>query len=289
MQSNESYVLFTDSASDLPVRMLDELNVKSVPLNVFMKDNPAHPCALRGAAFYQALRGGKVACTSAANLSVFREMFEDVLEQGKDILYLSFSSALSCMYQSGRIAAGELAAEYPGRRIIVIDTLSACLGEGLLVYQAAKRKADGLSLDELAAYVMENRLKTLHWFTVDDLMFLRRGGRLGAVSAVAGSLLGIKPVLNVSNEGKLVPVSKVRGRRKSILALAERYQEECSDKHAAVFIAHADAAEDAALLKQTLLKEYGAKDVFIGEIGPVIGAHAGPGTVALFYLGQSRV
>lgn len=287
MKPNESYVLITDSAADLSQHMLDAMGVRSIPLNMFMKDNPAQPCELRGAAFFDALRNGQVACTSAANLARFRETFSEVLESGKDILYLAFSSVLSCMYATACIAAEELQEEYPDRRIIVIDTRCACLGQGLLVHHCAEQRERGMSLDELAEYVKDTRLKIMHWFTVDDLLFLKRGGRVGAVSAYAGALLGIKPVLHVSDEGKLVPVQKVRGRKNSVLELGKRYQAECTDKSATVFIAHGDAMDAAEMLK-CALQEYGAKHIVIGEIGPVIGAHAGPGTIALFYFGTSR-
>jgi DegV family protein with EDD domain len=288
MKPNESCVLVTDSGADLSEHMLESMGVRSIPLNVFMKDNPAMPCELRGAEFYDALRGGQVACTSAANLARFRETFGEILESGRDILYLSFSSPLSCMCATARIAAEELREEYPDRRIIVIDSLCASLGQGLLVYHCAEQRERGMSLDELAAYAEATRLKIMHWFTVDDLLFLKRGGRVGAVSAYAGALLGIKPVLHVSDEGKLVPVQKVRGRKNAIAELGKRYSAECTDKDSTVFIAHADAIEAAESLKDALLHQHGAKHVVVGEIGPVIGAHAGPGTVALFYLGTSR-
>ena len=288
MNPNESYVLITDSAADLPEQMLNGMGVLSIPLNVFMKDHPAQACTLRGAEFYGALKNGQVACTSAANLSVFRETFGKVLAEGKDILYLAFSSPLSCMCATARIAADELHEEYPERRIIVIDTLCASLGEGLLVYLCAEQKARGMSLDGLAAYAEETRLKIMHWFTVDDLLFLKRGGRVGAVSAYAGALLGIKPVLHVSDEGRLIPKQKLRGRKNAVLELGRHYDAECTDKESTVFIAHADAADFAELLKEELTRQFGAKTVHIGEIGPVIGAHAGPGTIALFYLGKSR-
>ena len=288
MNPNESYVLITDSAADLSGQMLHGMGVLSIPLNVFMKEHPAQPCTLRGADFYDALKGGQVACTSAANLSVFRETFGEVLKEGKDILYLAFSSPLSCMCATARIAADELHEEYPGRRIIIVDTLCASLGQGLLVYNCAEQKARGMSLDELAAYAEETRLKIMHWFTVDDLLFLKRGGRVGAVSAYAGALLGIKPVLHVSDEGKLIPKQKIRGRKNAVLELGKHFDAECTDKESTVFIAHANAPDFAELLKEELVKQFGAKTVHIGEIGPVIGAHAGPGTIALFYLGQSR-
>ena len=288
MNTNQNFVLFTDSAADLPAELLMRFGIHAIPLNVFMKDAPALPCALEGADFYHALQSGKVACTSAANLSTFRTAFSEALSAGKDILYLAFSSALSCMYQTGVIAADELKAEYPDRRIIVIDTKCASLGEGLLVFRTAEEMQKGASLDEAAAFAEENRLKTIHWFTVDDLMFLKRGGRVSAVSAFAGSLLGIKPVMDVSDEGKLIPKAKVRGRRSALQALARHYGEECRDKSAQVFIAHADAMHDAEHLRDLLVKEYGAKHILIGGIGPVIGAHAGPGTIALFYPGDAR-
>ena len=288
MKPNESYVIYTDSAADLSAHMLESMSVRKIPLNVFMKDAPAQPCMLRGRAFYDALRAGQVACTSAANLARFREAFSETLEAGRDILYLAFSSPLSCMYATARIAAEELREQYPERTIRIVDTLCASLGEGLLVYRCAEQQLRGFSLDELAAYAEETKLKIMHWFTVDDLMFLKRGGRASSVSAFAGTLLGIKPVLHVSDEGKLVPRQKVRGRKNAILELGRRFDAECTDKASTVFIAHADAHDAAEMLKSALLHEFGAKQVVIGEIGPVIGAHAGSGTVALFYLGTSR-
>ncbi len=288
MNKNETYALITDSAADLSDHLLQAMGVISIPLNVFMKDSPAQPCTLRGAAFYDALKSGQVACTSAANLSVFRETFSKILEDGKDILYISFSSPLSCMCATARIAAEELHQEYPTRRIVIVDSLSASLGQGLLVYHCAEQKERGMSLDELAAYAEVTRLKVMHWFTVDDLMFLKRGGRVGVMSAFAGALLGIKPVLHVNNEGKLAAVQKIRGRKNAVLELGKHYAEECTDKESTVFIAQANALDAAEMLKSALLHEHGAKHVIIGEIGPVIGAHAGPGAVALFYLGTSR-
>ena len=288
MTPNESYALITDSGADLSEQMLQRIGVETISLNVFMKDNPALTCTLRGKDFYDALRGGQVACTSAANLSSFREIFGKHLEAGRDILYLSFSSPLSCMCATARIAAEELAEEYPGRSIRIVDSLSASMEQGLLVYHCAEQKERGLSLDELAAYAEATRLKIVHRFTVDDLLFLKRGGRVGAMSAYAGALLGIKPVLYVNDEGKLVPGQKLRGRKNAVMELGKHYNAECTDKESTVFIAHADAPDYAEMLKEALLQYHGAKHVVIGEIGPVIGAHAGPGTVALFYLGASR-
>lgn len=285
---NETYTIFTDSAADLPKKMLETMGVRSIPLNVFMKSNPALPCTLHGKAFYDALRAGQVACTSAANLARFREAFSEELSAGRDILYLAFSSPLSCMFATARIAAEELADEFPARKIRIIDTACASMGEGLLVYHCAEQKQRGLTLDELAAYAEETRLKLIHWFTVDDLLFLKRGGRLGAVSAYAGALLGIKPVLQINDDGKLAAKQKIRGRKAAILELGKHYDAECTNKESTVFIAHADALDAAEMLKEAMLSQFGAQHIVIGEIGPVIGAHAGPGTVAVFYLGTSR-
>lgn len=284
----QNYVLVTDTGADLSEQIRSRFGIVSIPLNCFMKDDPAVAVTLHGKAFYDALRGGKIACTSAANLTVFRETFSRIFSEGKDILYLAFSSALSCMYATARIAAEELAEEFPERKINIVDTRCASLGEGLLVYRTAEEMEKGVSLEALTAYAEENKLRTIHWFTVDDLLFLKRGGRLSAVSAYAGSLLGIKPVLHVNNEGKLVAREKLRGRRNALLSLAKHYGAECTDREASIFIGHADALESANQLRDMLCEQHGAKHVVIGEIGPVIGAHAGPGTIALFFVGNAR-
>ena len=285
---NPDYVIVTDSGCDLSDEMLAALGIPAVPLNVFMKDSPAQPCTLHGVAFYAALQRGQTACTSAANLSAFREAFVPILAAGKDVLYIAFSSALSSMFATAQLAASELAAEYPDRKIIVIDSLSASLGQGLLVYHAAEQRERGMTLTELAAFVTAERQRIAHWFTVDDLMFLRRGGRVSGISAVAGTLLGIKPVMRCSSEGKLTVFSKARGRRAALLALASHFESECSNRSSTVFIGHADAQSDAEYLRDVLQKAAPDAQIVIGEIGAVIGAHAGPGTVALFYPAASR-
>ena len=288
MTPNTSFTIVTDSASDLTESQLRAMGVISIPLNVFMKDDPAIPCKLRGTPFWNAMKEGQVACTSAANLSRFRETFSDILREGKDILYLAFSSPLSCMYATARIAAEELHEEFPDRRIILIDTRSASFGQALLVHHCAERRERGLSLDEIAAYAEATRLHVLHRITVDDLVYLKRGGRLSAASALAGSLLGIKPLLYLKDDGKLYTAGKVRGRKNAIHALARSYGEDCIDMNETAYIAQANDPEHAELLRSIMMEDYGAKHVVIGEFGPVIGAHGGPGTIALFYLGRSR-
>lgn len=288
MSNTHDYVIVTDSGCDLTLEQRESMELDLVPLNAFMKDTPTQPCTLVGADFYNALRDGHIACTSAANLSTFREIYIRILNQGKDILFLSFSSALSCMYATARLTAEELATEYPKRKIITVDSLSASMGQGLLLYYAVQKKREGASIEELEAYLLENRLHLIHWFTVDDLMFLKRGGRLSSLSAVAGTLLGIKPVMHVSDEGKLIAKAKVRGRKNALLALAKHFADEVYDPTQQVYISHGDDIEAANFLRDTIMKEYGATNVIIGDVGPVIGAHSGPGTIALFYMGKGR-
>lgn len=288
MSNTRDYVIVTDSGCDLTPQQREAMELAYVPLNAFMKDTPTHPCTLVGAEFYNALRNGHVVCTSAANLGAFRAVYTHILDEGKDILFLSFSSALSCMCATARLAAEELSAEYPDRKIITVDSLSASMGQALLLYFAVQKKREGATIEELETYLLENRLHLIHWFTVDDLMFLKRGGRLSSISAVAGTLLGIKPVLHVSNEGKLIAKAKVRGRKNALLALAKHFADEVYDPTQQVYISHGDDIEAAQFVRDTLMQEYGATNVTIGDIGPVIGAHSGPGTIALFYMGKGR-
>jgi DegV family protein with EDD domain len=214
---------------------------------------------------------------------------EAALASGKDVLALAFSSGLSATYQSAVIAADELQEKYPDRKIRVVDTACASLGQGLFVYHACKQRDAGLSLEELTAWAEENKLKLCHWFTVDDLMFLKRGGRVSAATAVVGTMLQIKPVLHVDNEGRLINVSKARGRKASIDALVKKMEETMlHGVNDVAFICHGDCLEDAKYLEKLVKERCGVKEVFIGYTGAVIGSHAGPGVLALFYLGEHR-
>ncbi|MDO4732840.1 MAG: DegV family protein, partial [Bacillota bacterium] len=222
---------------------------------------------------------------SAVNTAAFLQAMEPVLQEGRDILYMGFSSGLSSTFSASVTAVAELQERYPERKIYAFDTLCASLGQGLLVYLAAQKKAAGASIDEVLAYLEETRLNLCHWFTVDDLNHLRRGGRLSATTAVVGTVLNIKPVLHVDDEGRLVNVSKVRGRKKSINALFAEMQERAIDPQGqTVFISHGDCLEDAETLAEMIRAEFGVKDFLINPVGPVIGAHSGPGTLALFFL-----
>ena len=208
---------------------------------------------------------------------------------GRDVLVLAFSSGLSTTYQSAVIAAGELEEKYPQRRIRVVDTRSASLGQGLLVWYACRKRDEGMALEELADWAEKTKLNLCHWFTVDDLMYLKRGGRVSAATAIVGTMLGIKPVLHMDDEGHLINVGKVRGRKASIEALAEKVgQLGLPGQNQTVFICHGDCLEDAQRLEAILKEKYGVEEAFIGYTGAVIGSHSGPGTLALFFLGEKR-
>ena len=285
-----SYQIITDSGCDLPQSMLSALNVAKVPLYVNFRNESLADSVDDGIkTLYDGLRAGESASTSAVNPDRWTAAMEPALSAGQDVLVIAFSSGLSTTYQSAVIAGDELQQKYPDRQIRVVDSLAASLGQGLLVWYACKKRDEGMSLDELTAWVEENRFRLCHWFTVDDLMYLKRGGRVSAATALLGTMLNIKPVLHVDNEGHLINKSKVRGRKASIQALADKLGElgEGFD-NSTMFICHGDCLEDAEYLKSILTEKYGAKEVMIGYTGAVIGSHSGPGTLALFFLGGHR-
>ena len=287
------YVLMTDSCCDLTDYMARELELEVLPLTMHM-DGQDYPNDLAGSAisneeFYKRIRAGKLATTSAVNVGQFQDAMRKILESGRDIVCVSFSSALSTTYQSAVIAANDLRPEFPEAEIHVVDSLSASLGQGLLLYLAAQQKKAGLTAAELAKWVEDNRLSICHWFTVDDLNYLKMGGRLSAGAAFFGSMLSIKPVMHTSDEGKLVPVSKVRGRKASLKALIDKIAElgiEPSEQ--VMFICHADCEVEARAVAEELKARYGVKEVYINYIGPVIGSHTGPNTMGLFFVGTKR-
>ena len=285
-----NYQIFTDSGSDLPESVRDTLNVKMVSLSLLFRGE-VMPDSVSGEIkeMYDALRSGEVAKTAAVNPETWAAAIEPCLAAGEDALVLAFSSGLSATCQSAVIAAGELMEKYPGRTVRVVDTLCASLGEGLFVWHVCKKRDEGLSLEELADWAEENKLKLCHWFTVDDLMYLKRGGRVSAATALVGSLLKIKPVLHVDDEGHLINVSKVRGRKASIEALAAEMEKTAlPGKNDTAFICHGDCLEDAEYLASLIKERCGVKEVLIGYTGAVIGSHAGPGVLALFFLGEHR-
>ena len=285
-----NYQIITDSVCDLPESMLTELHVKTSPLHILFRGQNLPDSVDEGLKeIYDGMRSGEAPTTSAVNPQGWASVMEPVLAQGQDVLVLGFSSALSTTYQSAVIAARELEEKYPQRKIRVVDTLGAALGQGLLVWYTCKMRDKGLSLDELTAWVEENKLHICHWFTVDDLMHLKRGGRVSAATALVGTMLQIKPILHVDDNGKLVSMAKARGRKASIEALAKKLEElgEGYD-NSTVFVCHGDCLEDAEKLKEILKEEYNKDVTMITDIGSVIGAHAGPGTLALFFRGTER-
>ena len=286
-----NYVILTDSGTDFTKEMVEEVDVRLLDLWVTREnEEPVPNSSLDLPEFYAFLREKKSASTAAVNIDAFIEIMTPILEEGKDILYLGFSSGLSSTYASGKLAADELSEKYPDRKIYTVDTLAASLGQGLLVYLAAKRRLAGESIESVRDFVENNKLNLCHWFTIDDLFFLKRGGRVSGATAVVGTMLGIKPVMHVDNEGHLINVAKARGRRASIDALFDKAKTTMigERKNASVFISHGDCYEDAVYLADRIKNEIGVKEVRIGYVGSVIGSHSGPGTLALFFLGSER-
>ena len=284
------YVIITDSSSDLTKEILSDTELALIQLDVLVEgEEPRANCDIDTKEFYDKLRGKKSATTSAVNIDAFLAVFEPYLKDGTDVLYLGFSSGLSGTYNAGLVAAKELAEKYPERKIYAVDTLAASLGQGLLVDYAVKLKNDGADIETVRDFVEENKLKLCHWFTVDDLFFLKRGGRVSAATAVVGSMLSIKPVLHVDDMGRLINVGKARGRKAAIDALFDKMKETAIEpENQTVFISHGDAIEDAEYLAGRIREELGVKEIKIGYVGPVIGAHAGPGVLALFFIGSER-
>lgn len=286
----DSFIILTDSGSDITPEMADKLQVQVMPLMYTLGDgNPMPGDEVDMKEFYRQLREGKSAKTSAANYEDLTRTLEEIISQGRDVLYIAFSSGLSSTAGTATLVAGELSEKYPDRKIFVVDSLSASLGYGLLVYLAARQRADGKSIEQVRNFVEENKLHLCHWFTVDDLHHLKRGGRVSAATAAIGTMLSIKPVLHVDDAGHLINVSKARGRKASLAALVDQMEKTAVDPAAqTVFISHGDALEDAQLVAQMVREKMGVQDIQIGYIGPVIGAHSGPGTIALFFLGTQR-
>ena len=287
---NGNFQIITDSGCDFPQQEYARLNITLVPLSVEYKgqvQEDRNDDSLKE--LYDGLRAGENARTSAVNPESWRNAMEPHLAEGRDVLVMAFSSGLSTTYQSAEIAAADLREEYPERRILVVDTLCASMGQGLLTWYACSLRDQGKSVEEVYIWVQENKLNLCHWFTVDDLFFLKRGGRISAATALVGTMLNIKPVLHVDNEGHLISVSKSRGRKAAIEALAKKVSELGADfDNSTMFISHGDCREDAEYLASLLKQNYGAKEVVISYVGAVIGSHAGPGTLALFFLGCHR-
>ena len=288
-----TFVIATDSCSDLPNTFVVDNDIEVIPLTVEIDGvSYAHypdERELKITDFYRMLREKKVAKTSLINVGSFLAFFEPLIKEGKNVLYIGFSSALSGTLQSARTAAQELKETYPDAKILIVDTLAASMGEGLLVNYAVELRKAGKSIDEVATWIEENKLSLVHLFTVDDLGTLRRGGRLSDTKAIIGQILRVKPILHVSNEGKLVPIKKARGRQFSLDSMLELVDGKIEDaKNQLIFISHGDALGDAIYVGEKIKEKHQVKDVLYNHIGPIIGAHSGPGTIAVFFLGNQR-
>ena len=282
------YIILSDSGTDLTPAIANELDIRIIDLTVIMDgEDPKPDSAVDHKEFYAFLRSKKMARTSAVNPETFSEIMEQYIKDGKDVLYIGFSSGLSNTYNAGRIAAEELREKYPDAKILTSDSLCASLGQGMLVYLAAKKRLAGASIDEVHAWVEATKLHLCHQFTVDDLMFLKRGGRVSAATAAVGTMLGIKPVMHVDNDGHLTKVGTARGRRASIDALFDKTAATVTEKDV-MFICHGDCIDDANYLAERVRNELGVKEVIIGYTGVVIGSHTGPGTLAIFHIGTER-
>ena len=289
-----NFEIVTDSSSNLIEDMIDDFGLHILPLT-FMVDGEQYQSYLKGehtdlAQFYTMMRDGKVITTSLPNLADSEALMRGLLEQGRDILYIGFSSGLSGTFEATELLMRDLAAQFPERTLYAVDTLAASGGEGLLIWHAVQRARAGASIEEVRDWLEENKLHLAHWFTVDDLMFLFRGGRVSKTAAWAGTMLNIKPVMHVDDEGHLVPLEKVRGRKKSLNALVDHMEQSAIQPidQQMVFITHGDCLEEAEYVAQQVKERFGVKEVVINYVDPVIGAHSGPGTMALFFLADKR-
>ena len=287
------FALFTDSSCDLPLHLAEEMELTVLPLTLHMDGrdykNYLDERDIAYPDFYAALPKAQSVKTSATNTQAFIEAMEPVLDAGQDILYIGFSSALSGTCNAGFQAAAELREKYPDRKIYCVDSLCASMGEGLLVTLADQKRRTGASIEEVRDYVEDTKLHVCHWFTVDDLNHLKKGGRVSATAAFLGTMLGIKPILHVDNAGRLIPVDKQRGRKASVRRLADEMQRlAINPAEQKVYISHGGCEEDAKTLANIIRERMGTTDITIGYVGPVIGAHSGPGTLALFFLGTER-
>jgi len=292
-EADMSFEIVTDTGANLPENIIEENNIHMLTLS-FMVDGKEYFSYEKGKTtdlkeFYRMMREKKNITTSLVNTDQALEMLEPLLQEGKDVLCVAFSSGLSGTCQSTKIAAEELSEKYPERKIYVVDTLAAALGQGLMVYFANKLRKEGKSIEEVRNWLEDNKQNICHWITVDDLFFLKRGGRISATSAIVGSALSIKPIIHLDSEGHLINVEKARGRKKSLDMLLDHFEKTAINPgETPVFISHGDCLEDAQYVVDKLKEKFGVEDTLVNILDPVIGAHAGPGTVALFYYGECR-
>lgn len=285
-------ILFTDSCCDLPISFVNENNIQVMPIivNINGEDIPDDlGKSISHKDFYSLIRNGKLPKTSQVNVDTFERNFKKYVREGYSIIYIGFSSALSGCVNSARLAKEIIDEEIKDADITIVDTKSASMGLGLLVYYAANMLKEGKSKEDIVNWLENNKLKVNHWFTVDDLNHLKRGGRVSSTVAIVGTMLSIKPIMHVDNEGRLIPISKVKGRKKAIKVLCDKLKEKILDsENQTVFISHGDCIQEAENLKGLILSEVKVKEIIINNIGPAVGSHSGPGTLALFFIGNSR-
>jgi DegV family protein with EDD domain len=287
------FAIVTDSSCDLPAELAAEMELTVLPLSFAIggkeylnyldgRELPIHD-------YYERLRAGEPAQTAAVNVDSFVGAIEPLLRGGKDVLVPAFSSGLSNTCNAARIACEELAKKYPERKVLCVDTLAASLGEGMLIYYAVQEKRAGKSIEEVRGWLEQNRLRQCHWFTVDDLKHLKRGGRISPAVAFIGGMLNFKPVMHMDDAGRLAAVGKARGRKASLDALVDHMEQTAVDpKEQTVFLSHGDTPEDAEYVASEVKRRLGVSRVIINDVGPVIGTHSGPGTMALFFFGTHR-
>lgn len=285
-----NYKITSDTTCDLPDSYLTEHDISILPLYYNLNDVIyGDEINMTPHELFDKMREGNMPSTMACNPETTEKIFRNILEEGYDILHIAFSSTLSSSYNTAAIVGKELSEEFPDRKIIVIDSKSASLGEGLIVYNAAKNKAEGMSIDDNAKWVEQNMLNVCHLFTVNDLFHLHRGGRVSKATAIIGTMINVKPVLHVDNNGALVPLNNVRGRKKAINALADNMGKVIDGfNNDVIMISHGDCYDEAFALGEQLKERYGVKEVIINYVCPTIGAHTGPGVIALFYMGSQR-
>lgn len=291
-EATMSFWIITDSCTDYPAAYVQkQKDLVILPLTYQINGQFHVPDGTDEGtrAFYSQLRSGVVATTSQINVDTWKDVFHTHLTAGHEVLCIAFSSALSGTYEAACQAAEQLKPEFPGGKLTIIDSKCASLGQGLLVHYALQMRDSGASMADTAKWVQDNLQKVNHWFTVDDLQFLRRGGRVSAASAYLGGIMKIKPILHVSEEGKLIPKMKVQGRKRSLRTLCDKVKELAVEpEKQTIFISHGDCLEEAEWLASIVREELNVRDVMIGLVGPVIGSHSGPGTMAIFFLGNQR-
>lgn len=291
--SQPNYVIVTDVTADFPVDLAQKLNIDIIPME-FMIDGVAYhhyydAREMSMKEFYQLEKQGKMPTTTQINQETYRKTFTPILKEGKDVLYICFSSGLSSTWQGSCLAARELEEKFPGRRVVSVDSRCASGGEGLMVLYAVRMREAGASMEEIVSWIEDNRDRMCHWVLVDDLKHLHRGGRLPAVAAVAGMALGIKPLIRVTEEGKLEPIGKVRGRKKGIETLMKKIEETCPDpENSIIWVVHTDCEEEAKEFCQDVENTFHPKEMYLSEIGPIIGAHTGPNVLAVVFLGTHK-